>query len=453
MNKANLKEKWGQYCDTDELVDTMMALLTKYHHRNSEHGVCKLLDKYFTNKQSLIELFKKSSNYIGKMRIAFDIELAREIDVNAVYHFCNRFGRDVNADSAILKTVDSDGKCLTDYLKTGIKSLSVQDLSDANITGKLKENNAKRSLFSKDGFLVETVTAKNNFYNAMDNFAYVKTATLDSSRCGNIQARVDYKLAPGMKTSRAFNRVCAHYGVDKLPKYNKLFAEYADLVSDGKRKLKFFISLNPLDYLTMSFGNSWASCHTIDKNNERRMPNAYSGGYCAGTLSYMLDKTSMVTYVHSKMPESIEEGKLYRNMFHFENDVLIQGRIYPQSNDGATDLYQVFRQFVQKEFAEMLGLEKNAWVKRNKAASCNTVSTGLHYQDYVHFGACNASYPKERESSLYNEVHIGHVKICPYCGEEYETGAGWLAHSACVIPSTATNVDIHNERVYAYVAV
>ena len=47
MMKAELKERWGIYCDTDKLVDDMMALLTKYHHRNTEHGVGEILNTYF----------------------------------------------------------------------------------------------------------------------------------------------------------------------------------------------------------------------------------------------------------------------------------------------------------------------------------------------------------------------------------------------------------------------
>lgn len=64
FTKANLKEAWGQYCDTDKLVDDVMSLLTKYNHRNSEHGVCIMLNEYFTNKKDLIELLQKSEHYM-----------------------------------------------------------------------------------------------------------------------------------------------------------------------------------------------------------------------------------------------------------------------------------------------------------------------------------------------------------------------------------------------------
>ncbi len=63
MNKADLKAKWAAYCDTDKLVDDAMNLLTKYGHKNTEHGICVLLDTYFTNKKSLMDMFKESVHY------------------------------------------------------------------------------------------------------------------------------------------------------------------------------------------------------------------------------------------------------------------------------------------------------------------------------------------------------------------------------------------------------
>lgn len=39
MIKAELNARWGMYCDTDKLVTDMMALLNKYNHECTEHGV------------------------------------------------------------------------------------------------------------------------------------------------------------------------------------------------------------------------------------------------------------------------------------------------------------------------------------------------------------------------------------------------------------------------------
>jgi hypothetical protein len=165
------------------------------------------------------------------------------------------------------------------------------------------------------------------------------------------------------------------------------------------------------------------------------MPSSYSGAYCGGTVSYMLDSTSFITYVHDKIPTDVEEGKIYRNMFHYGNNILVQGRIYPQGNDGLTDLYSEFRQFVQNEFSKLLGLTSDVWVKRNRGCGYNTATYGVHYADYLHFTQCNVTYPKERSESCDNVIDIGHNRICPHCGQRVdgELDASQLAHQNCVV--------------------
>lgn len=437
MTKVDLEAKWGKYCDTNKLVDDTMALLTKYHHRNTEHGVCKMLDTYFTNKSDLIEMFKKSEHYVGDMRIVIDVELDRDIDANETYTFCTRFCDKVGAKDIFIKYVDEDGKQLKDYLKTGISGFKATDLYEESVRNALSQLSANRDKFNMNGETKESRLAFNKFYYFINKFGEHPRSTLGANMISYVKEnRIDVSLAEGMKTSRAFNKVCTHYGVNNLPEYNKLFAQYADMVSDLKRKLKFFISLNPLDYLTMSFGRSWASCHTIDQRNERHMPNDYSGAYCGGTVSYMLDKTSIITYVYDHIPTDVEEGKIYRNMFHYSNGMLIQGRIYPQGNDGATDLYQTFRTFVHKEISDMLGVS-NVWVKKNNM-NYTYRTCGCHYKDYANFSSCNATYLKAVDDATDVVIDIGHDRVCPDCGKTINgTAPNRLTHSTC--PSANTS--------------
>lgn len=436
MLKSELREKWGHYCDTDKLVYDMQGLLTKYNHRNTEYGICAILDEYFTNKGSLIDMFSSSSNYIGDMRIVIDVELERTSNRDEVRGFCYDFPTLVEASKAILEYTDEHGKTVDDYIRTGITRLHAKKLFDTALQEKLKANSKAMENFMDDGSTRKSCKKLDIFnYLIRDRMGRNYQSTLTQEMVDSIkQYEINASFVEGMKTSRAFNRLCSYYGVDKLPEYNKLYARYADMVSGLKRKLKFYISVNPLDYLTMSFGVNWASCHTIDKTNARQMPNSYSGAYCGGTLSYMLDSTSIITYVHDKLTTDVEEGKIYRNMFHYGSDILVQGRIYPQGNDGATDLYTEFRKIVQDEFSKLLGLSDDTWVRRKQGCGYNTASYGVHYRDYTNFSECNVSYPKERSSSFENIIDIGHNRICPHCGEridgEVDTSA--LAHHNCI---------------------
>lgn len=433
LTKADIKEAWGQYCDTDKLVDDMRALLTEYGHRNTEHGVCTMLNEYFTNKKDLIELFQKSEHYMGDMRIMIDIELERENNADDIYSFCENFYNNVGAGKLLLKYEDEYGKKIDDYIRTGIKCITAKDLMKPEVVAKLKNVTDARNKFADDKATLASHAIENECYSAMRKFKMFRLSTIDKEFSESMDEK--YKVREGMKTSRAFNRVCGFYGIDKLPKYNKLFAKYADMVSGLKRKLKFFISVNPIDYLTMSFGVNWASCHTIDKENRRHMESSYHGMYCAGTVSYMLDATSIITFVHDHADvDFANEGKIFRNMFHYGKDILVQARVYPQGNDGNIDLYSVFRNYVQNELTPLLGLTDTTWRKKeNGNVSNNVRSCGAHYRDYTSFSSCNVSYPRERSESRDNVIEIGHRSICPFCGREINEGNGVISHSNCLI--------------------
>lgn len=296
MNKADLSAKWSKYCNTNQLVDDVRQLLRQYNHRNSEHGVCTLLDKYFTNKESLIRLFTTSPHYIGDMRISLVKSFDRQPDRDEIYRFFNMHGTMFNPDR-LLQFVDEDGKRMKEYLNTGKTAMNAF---------KMKSTKANENLqrFNYDnGALKDSYKKMRAFREYLDYFRYSPHSKTQKNFT-SYQHNDAPTVVSGTKTSRAFNKVCTYYGFDKLdPKivtttrdgqeitktvypYDQAFAQYADLVSDTAREMNFIISLNPLDYLTMSFGVSWVSCHNIR-----------SGGWKGGCLSYMLDSTSIITFV------------------------------------------------------------------------------------------------------------------------------------------------------------
>lgn len=437
MNKQELKEKWGKYTDTDKLVDDIRNLLSKYSHRNSEYGVCKMLDTYFTNKEPLIKLLAKSTNYRGDMRIVMRKEFERDNDRDDIKRFVSSFRSNDLVRNHILKSTDSNGKTMFDYMKTGIKHFTVAQLNDADFRQRLACDISHANEFDSDGHTKESHSAYSKFYDVSYRFIYISTPTISvDDELWFTKKAPELKFVHGQKTARAFNRLCDSVGLTSAPYYNKEFAKYADMVSGLVRNLDYVISVNPYDYLTMSFGVNWASCHTIDKRNIRRSTGStYSGAYCGGTLSYMLDQSSIITYVVGKDENPQTSDKIYRNMFHYQNNVMIQGRIYPQGNDGSTDLYAKFRDFMQTEFASLLELTENKWIIKRGTDECRSysVSTGAHYKDYLNFGNCNACYPKELKDNI-AIVNIGHYGICPYCGELHDLQQS-LSHSGCYASS------------------
>ena len=119
-------------------------------------------------------------------------------------------------------------------------------------------------------------------------------------------------------------------------------------------------------------------------------------------------------------------------MFHYDNNLLVQGRIYPQGNDGSRDLYTEFRNIVQQELGKMLEFEQNEWVPSYSSCGSHTYTAGVHYPDYRNFNSCNVSCPQGKD--IYNQViDIGHERICVYCGETLSNGenSGILKHNGC----------------------
>lgn len=213
----------------------------------------------------------------------------------------------------------------------------------------------------------------------------------------------------GQKTSRVINAICKEFGIDKHEKYNAVFARLADTLNPLQIKRKAVISVHPCDYLEMSNkDNSWSSCHCLR-----------DGQYQAGTLSYMNDHMSIMFYTVDDDVESdfYEHPKRCRQIFAYNNGVLLQSRLYPNPNDDkARDNY---RNILQKVIADCLGAP-NLWTLHREQELVNkyalTYHDSLHYPDYIYKEyKANISLLKSVES--YDPLIIGHDAYCIECGD------------------------------------
>lgn len=258
--------------------------------------------------------------------------------------------------------------------------------------------------------------------NGLSELRYYKEQLLDSEMAEMIkQSYPDIKgIAAGQKTSRAVNKICKFLGMDKLENYEREYAKYSDAINPLDVVRHTILSINPVDYLLSSNGNSWSSCHTLDKHN----PNGFSGCHCSGTMSYLLDGTTMVYYQVDKEYDGNDlefEPKIIRQLFHYKDGVLVQGRLYPQCNDGQNSLYTPIRAQLQKIIADCL-VAPNLWRKKGGASACSSVinSKGTHYRDYECQNECSVSrivkmIPKGRVDN--RKMTVGHDIYCTKCGD------------------------------------
>lgn len=397
--------------EREALLKNMRELLSEYDYNYTDKALNKIIDTWATNKADLILAFKKHPNYLkGKFMIAFSHNFNREIDLNALELF-KRWLFDFDTCMALREFMPEEMRIeVIDYGRK-LPDAIYRFLCDLpNMT---------------EQYINDDIVEKLNII------------------CPDVHAH------KGQKMSRVINKILSYIGYNKLPDYNREFAKYADALNPLQITRHTVISVNPLDYLTMSFGNSWASCHTIDKTNKRGMPNSYEGMYSSGTVSYMLDKPSMVFYTVDASYNGNDfwnEPKINRQMFHWGEEKLVQGRLYPQDNDYNNGAYTPYREIVQNIISELFGFP-NLWTvsKGTGAADRYVISKGTHYRDYANYDNCTLSRPKGSENDEY--ITVGHDPICIYCGREHMAeenisccvGTVTCTHCGCVIDEEDVN--------------
>ena len=366
------------------LLEDMKGLLSEYDYQYTEEALNKIIDTWATNKADLITAIKKHPNYLqGKFMIVFSHNFDRTVDKTAINGF--------------KKWLLNSETCFA------VREFMTEEMRNEVIDYGRKLPN---DIFC---FLTEMTNMTGQY---IDDYIV--------ERLDNISP--DLHAHKGQKMSRVINKLLTYVGFNKLPDYNREFAKYADALNPLQITRHTVLSVNPLDYLTMSFGNSWASCHTIDKENKRNMPNSYEGMYSSGTVSYMLDKPSMVFYTVDASYNGNDfwnEPKINRQMFHWGEEKLVQGRLYPQDNDGDNSVYTPYREIVQKIMSELFDFPNLRTVSKGTgAAGRQCCSYGTHYRDYDSYENCTLSRIKGSENEKY--INVGHDPICIKCGNEHD---------------------------------
>lgn len=374
--------------ERSDLIKAMIDVYNEYDYHPTEFGVGKQVGAWERKKAPLIELFKANKDYNGRYQVVFKQSLPRQIETQPVFTFFDKW-----RDYSLAKVEEFNKKNNWDYYGSFLKEQCLW------------------------GYIFDD-PKQVEIYKAIDWISYSwKPARDIDEESANILNNFcpTLRVHSGQKATRVIGKMCKLSGFNQTDDYNRMYTELCDALSPGRFKATIVISCNPIDYLTSAFGNSWTTCATLDKKNKR----GYCGDYTyrglssGGNGSYMEDGTTFVFYIlkgdyNGNTPEL--EPKIYRNLFHFNGNTLIQGRVYPKSKDGATDLYKEFREIVmEKLFPEA------KWETEIGYGYCSeaTVTKGCHYQDYLRFNDCNVSYMQGTEHGL---VVIGSSHHCPSCG-------------------------------------
>ena len=342
----------------EKINEQVYAVLNKYDKSYCNSGVLANLQSWQNNKGRLVELLRRHSNWNEEaLAVIFEVTHSREIDKSTVNYYKSELGN-------LISNLD------------------------------VSEDDRNKFIWS-----LETVACTYS-----KNLPDADTATLMKQQSG-------VTCSAGQKTSRIINAICKKYRVDQHPEYNARFARLADSLNPMQVKRTALLSVHPCDYLEMSNrNNSWSSCHCLD-----------GGEYHGGTLSYMNDGCSMIFYtVDDDVTEDFYAApKRTRQVFCYQNGILLQSRLYPQTDDNeARDMY---RNIVQCTIADCLKLP-NLWtLKREYDEVLHRVCThddALHYHDYEYkYYKPNISLLKGTGVGEAETILVGHTAYCLECSE------------------------------------
>ena len=234
----------------------------------------------------------------------------------------------------------------------------------------------------------------------------------------------DAKINVGAKMTRVIRQLCELAGVTKNENFEKRYAQLTDNISDGVVKMKYCLSVNPLDFLLMSNGNSWSSCHYLDKNNGDKC-------YQSGTMSYPVDEVSMIFFSISDTRATNDFytfKKCKRQIVCYDGDSVLQSRLYPDvSRYGSYDA-KMNENIRNWELAKLDETEKHDWkttvvdaTRRTVHQYFATANGSTHYPDYDYsdYHSTIISQISSTDVNPFSAYAIGGETICPHCGGKH----------------------------------
>ena len=359
--------------DVDKLVDTALSVLENHGYYNATRSaVREIINEWNENKYPLALMLRKSPDWDeDNLCITLNTSEERVVCYSSISNNLH------NIYTAVLTSYNgnpNDRDDLLNILGTIYRNISITDPSAVSRTLRV--------------VLKDTIT-----------------------KCHNSDIRISCNA--GMKLSKLVRDVCTKFGVSYY-RYERDFARFSDSCATTANEITYTLSINPIDYLLMSNGNSWSSCHYIEAGNSDKC-------YQAGTLSYLMDGCSMIFTTiagHHKGEKKLALlEKRNRQMFMYSEGAILQSRLYPDYEDDAFGI-KVWN-FVKDQINLCKG-EDISYNERDQYAVdrfFKTAHNSLHYRDYEY-----SSYHivvHENVSTDYDAFPreaIGHEGICVACG-------------------------------------
>ncbi len=464
--------------NVENIVNQTVRCLSHYEWTYSTDVIRKIVYDTLTNKADVISALSTDPDWDwDKLAIHKKSNYEQGVDIGTFQYCLNWLDYNIECVASFVETVkDPDPlRSLESICRSKNRFVSLMErfteieknlgravANEAVIFGNTRETATKRynklyNLYQEKyrasiGALTEEARTKRKNFASLNKFlremieksSFImgdykgKWNAEDSETFNNYSSLLGCKTTAkvGQKFSKPVLALLIELGYDKVTGcksesyvvwgWNQFKAKLGDAVSPQTYTRHTLLSVHPVDFFRMSMGNSWQSCHTIDKLGvDDRRGDPYEGQYCGGTLSYMRDSVSFVYYTAKETldddTEFCFEDKYTRQMFHIgtkANPFFVQGRMYPQSNDtGSNGLYAQYRQNVEAILAKAWDIEIQ-WKVEASQSSPLIESWGNHYKDYEHYDTCKLVRYEGVDKGDLKTITIGSTPICIECGNE-----------------------------------
>lgn len=203
-------------------------------------------------------------------------------------------------------------------------------------------------------------------------------------------------------------------------------ANLIDNASGASDDLSLVLSINPLDFLTMSCGTSWDSC---------MYPN---GDYSTGTLPYATGRDTVIGFLVKTEDYEVEiersnwSNKIWRQIMYLTDDnFIISQNPYP----GDRPKFSIaLSAYINEALGLNLEITKKASSENTDNLYVRNVGISTGYIDLEHSGYLPYIFGPKAEEEKRVEVCAQSVAYCLDCGEmkeDYEMADGYGVCNNC----------------------
>lgn len=254
-------------------------------------------------------------------------------------------------------------------------------------------------------------------------------------------------IKSGMKISRAFGMIIKENKV-----LEKIQTKYSMILQDITVKGKLFLSIHPLDYLSLSETNSnWHSCHALD------------GEYASGNLNYLTDSATVVAYLATDEEVKLKRfnevkwfSKKWRTLLYISEDLgtIVASKNYPFKSEELT--YEVIKN-MQKQISGEWKTILPILTQKMAETLVKDAKETVHFNDCLLSRNYRGWYTRKNDAQ---QVIVGAPVKCMQCGEyniivggsEFTCSScsGIILCTCCGCSTLEEDALFHDESIYCY---